>query len=271
MKIAGHAMVWIGYARDDEGKTVQSVACAGFDDGYLDTLEISWADTERGRGPTGTAIRTGKVSVCRNMLTDPSFTPWREQAIKRGYASSIVLPLNANNRIFGAITIYSREPDPFSADEEKLLGELANDLALGISAIRLADDRIRAEKSLRETAEDLARSNKDLEQFAYVASHDLQEPLRAVGGFLGILEKQYAGNLDAEARECIDFAMEGAQRMQTLIHDLLTFSRVGTRGENFDPTDMKSTLGMAMDNLRVAIDESGGTCHRRSVARRYCR
>jgi putative methionine-R-sulfoxide reductase with GAF domain len=76
---------------------------------------------ERGRGPTGTAIRTGKVSMCRNMLTDPHFAPWREQAIKRGYASSIVLPLMADGKAFGAINIYSREPDPFTEDEVKFL------------------------------------------------------------------------------------------------------------------------------------------------------
>lgn len=141
----GHAMVWIGYAEDDKGKTVRPVAYSGFEEGYLETLKITWADTERGRGPTGTAIRTGKPSTCRNMLTDPEFEPWREQALKRGYASSIVLPLIANDRAFGAITIYSREPDPFTEDELKLLSALAADLAYGITAIRLREERARME------------------------------------------------------------------------------------------------------------------------------
>ncbi len=91
----GHAMVWIGYAGNDAGRSVRPVASAGFEAGYLETLNITYADTERGRGPTGTAIRTGQTSICRNMLTDPLFAPWREEAIKRGYASSIVLPLMA--------------------------------------------------------------------------------------------------------------------------------------------------------------------------------
>ena len=86
----GHAMVWIGYAEDDEAKTVRPVAYAGFEEGYVETLNITWADTKRGRGPTGTAIRTGKPSACRNMLTDPLFKPWRKEATGRGYASSIV-------------------------------------------------------------------------------------------------------------------------------------------------------------------------------------
>jgi len=75
-----------------------------FEEGYIDTLKITWADTERGHGPTGTAIRTGKPTPCRNMLTDPRFEPWRKEAIKRGYASSIVLPLMAGGKAFGALT-----------------------------------------------------------------------------------------------------------------------------------------------------------------------
>ncbi len=104
----GYAMMWIGFAEGDEAKSVRPAAHVGFEEGYLETLKISWADTERGRGPTGTAIRTGKPAICRNMLTDPVFKPWREQAIKRGYASSLVLPLMADNRAFAAITIYCK-------------------------------------------------------------------------------------------------------------------------------------------------------------------
>ncbi len=149
----GHAMVWIGFAEEDEAKTVRPVAHAGFEDGYLDTLAITWADTERGRGPTGTAIRTGTPSMCRNMLTDPRFAPWRAEALRRGYASSLVLPLLDNGKAFGAVTIYSKEPDPFSDDEVKLLAELADDLAYGIAAIRLRVAHARAEQALRQSEE----------------------------------------------------------------------------------------------------------------------
>ncbi|HEY3343863.1 MAG TPA: PAS domain S-box protein [Anaerolineaceae bacterium] len=147
----GHAMVWIGFAEDDSEKTVRPVAHAGFEVGYLETLRLTWADSERGQGPTGTAIRTGKVSMCRNMLTDPKFEPWRAEALKRGYASSIVLPLKTNGLAFGALTIYSRRPDPFSDDEVKLLSELTSDLAYGISAIRQRLARAAAEAALQES------------------------------------------------------------------------------------------------------------------------
>ena len=142
----GHAMVWIGYAEYDEAKTVRPMAYAGFESGYLDTLKITWADTERGRGPTGTAIRTAEPCFCRNMLTDPAFVPWREQAIRRGYASSIVLPLKVDGTAFGAVTIYSREPDPFSPDEITLLIQVADDLAFGITTLRLRAAHARVEE-----------------------------------------------------------------------------------------------------------------------------
>ena len=153
MEDCGYAMVWIGYADDDEDKTVRPVAHAGFEEGYLEMLNVTWADTERGRGPTGTAIRTGLPSTCRNMLTDPLFAPWREQAIKRGYSSSIVFPLLAAGIAFGAITIYSREPDPFSTDEVKLLDELADDLAYGITVIRIRTAHEQAKEALKDSEE----------------------------------------------------------------------------------------------------------------------
>jgi PAS domain S-box-containing protein len=147
----GHAMVWIGFAEDDKDKSVRPVAHAGFEEGYLETLRITWSDGERGRGPTGTAIRTGQRSRCRNMLRDPAFLPWRDEAIKRGYAASLVLPLMQEDKAFGAITIYSREPDAFAEDEVNLLAELADDLAYGITTLRLRTAHAQAEKALQES------------------------------------------------------------------------------------------------------------------------
>jgi PAS domain S-box-containing protein len=149
----GHAMVWIGHAKDDEARTVRPVASAGFEKGYLETLDITWADTERGRGPTGTAIRTGKPAMCRNILTDPRFRPWREEALKRGYASSAVLPIRSGGKALGAISIYSREPDAFDEDEIALLTELADDLGQGITSLRLRAAHALAEEAHRQSEE----------------------------------------------------------------------------------------------------------------------
>ncbi len=117
--------------------------------------------------------------------------------------------------------------------------------------------RKKAEEQLRHTAEELARSNRDLEQFAYVASHDLQEPLRMVTGYMDLIQRRYADQLDDDAREFIGFAADGATRMKTLIQDLLAYSRVGTRGKPFVPIDLAKPLAQALEHLQVRLAENG--------------
>jgi light-regulated signal transduction histidine kinase (bacteriophytochrome) len=119
------------------------------------------------------------------------------------------------------------------------------------------DERRRAEQLLAHYAGDLKRSNAQLEEFAYVASHDLQEPLRMVASFTQLLAKRYREKLDQDAHEFIDYAVDGATRMQQLIQDLLAYSRVGTRGRTFAPTDCNVIFDKAWANLFKAIEESG--------------
>jgi two-component system sensor kinase FixL len=123
--------------------------------------------------------------------------------------------------------------------------------------VRDISDRKRAESNLLNTAEELARSNLDLEQFAYVASHDLQEPLRAVAGCVQVLQKRYQGQLDGRADELIAHTVAGVSRMQALIDDLLSYSRVSTRGGAFETCDCEGVLEQAGANLEVALKESG--------------
>jgi PAS domain S-box-containing protein len=118
-------------------------------------------------------------------------------------------------------------------------------------------DRVRAQEDLRRTAQELARSNADLQQFAYVASHDLQEPLRMVASYTQLLARRYADKLDAEANEFIGFAVEGAVRMQGLINDLLTYSRVGSRGQEPQATNAAEVLRQVLIDLSAAIQENG--------------
>ena len=117
-------------------------------------------------------------------------------------------------------------------------------------------DRKEAEKELAKRAEELSRSNFELEQFAYVASHDLQEPLRMVVSFVQLLSSRYKGKLDANADDFINYAIEGTKRMQNLINDLLTYSRIGKKGTHCDPIDCKIVLDQALANLQAAIEES---------------
>ena len=125
-------------------------------------------------------------------------------------------------------------------------GQVAEILAVGADIT----DRKRME-------DDLRRSNAELEQFAYVASHDLQEPLRTVAGMMQLLQQRYQGQLDARADEYIHYAVDASNRMQQLINDLLEFSRVERKGKPFAATDLEKVLHMALANLQGAITDSG--------------
>ena len=135
--------------------------------------------------------------------------------------------------------------------------DLNGEVVAALAAARDVTRQRRAEEALAQKAEELARSNAELEQFAYVASHDLQEPLRMVASYLQLLERRYKGQLDADADEFIAYAVDGANRMRGLINDLLAYSRLGTRGKDFELTDCEAVFERVIANLKTAIEESG--------------
>jgi light-regulated signal transduction histidine kinase (bacteriophytochrome) len=118
-------------------------------------------------------------------------------------------------------------------------------------------ERKNAEAALQEAHEELKRSNSELEQFAYVASHDLQEPLRMVSSYTQLIDRRYGDRLDGDAREFMHYVVDGAARMKQLIEDLLAYSRVGTKGKEFREIEVEAALKRAVTNLRAAIEESG--------------
>jgi len=144
----GYRMAWVGFAEHDAEKTVRPVAQHGNDQAYLQGIRVSWADTEQGRGPTGTAIRTGTTDINQDYLTNPRMAPWRESALSHGFRSSISLPLISSKRVLGALTIYSADADAFAREEVTLLEELASDLAYGIETLRTRVEHGAAEKQL---------------------------------------------------------------------------------------------------------------------------
>ncbi len=197
VEVGGYRMAWVGLAQDDPGKTVRPVAIAGDDTGYVDQANISWSDDERGRGPTGTAIRMGKAQVNHDFASEPRMVPWRAEALKRGYASSVALPLSEAGRIFGALTIYASEPDAFQAEEVELLTELAGDVSYGSGALeaRLAREAAlkRLEATMEETIQVIA-STVELRD-VYTAGHQRRVAVvaEAIGREMGLPESRIAG------------------------------------------------------------------------------
>lgn len=148
---AGYRMLWVGYAENDDAKTIRPVAWAGFDSGYITAAKLTWADdTERGQGPAGKAIRSGEIIYAQDFTVGPQMAPWRESALKRGYRSAIALPLKDESaRAFGVLLIYAAEINAFTTEEIRLLEELSGDLAFGITALRMRAERKRAEQQLQ--------------------------------------------------------------------------------------------------------------------------
>ena len=150
VEVGGLRMAWVGYREFDQEKTVRPVAYAGYEMGYLKGINLTWADRERGRGPMGIAIRTRTTSWSNDILTDPNMAPWRADASKRGYASSIALPLMFQGEAFGALALYAEDCDAFTKATIEQYTDLANNLAYGVAALRTLEERKRAESEIRQ-------------------------------------------------------------------------------------------------------------------------
>ena len=158
----------------------------------------------------------------------------------------------------GEVTAMRRTGTPFPLDSRWTLTRTPRGAPQGVLEIhRDITERKQAERVVQLKNDELKRSNQELEQFAYVASHDLQEPLRMVSNYTQLLARRYKDTLDADANEFIDFAVDGAKRMQALIHDLLQLARVGTRGKEFRPVASETIVRDAITNLTGLIEETG--------------
>ncbi|MDP2156704.1 MAG: ATP-binding protein, partial [Nitrospirota bacterium] len=160
-EFGGYRLALVGYPEQDENKTVRAIAQAGYEDDFLDKVSLTWADTESSQGPIGRAIRNRTISILNNLAVDEQYPAlWRKAATKRGYASSIGLPLSAGGELLGALAIYSSDAFAFDEKEVKLLRELADDMAFGIMTIRSREVHKAAEKALHKS-EELYRDTLD--------------------------------------------------------------------------------------------------------------
>ena len=183
----------------------------------------------------------------------------RESAQQAGLRSAFAFPIPVGGKFYGVMEFFGREVRP---RDERIL-EIARTVGHQIGqfiARKQAEAALQeANEQLTVKAQQLSRSNAELEQFAYVASHDLQEPLRMIASYTQLILRRYGDRFDGDAREFMDFIVDGATRMKQLIEDLLAYSRVGTHGKAFRPTDSGAAVQKALANLRAAIESSTGT------------
>jgi PAS domain S-box-containing protein len=247
----GYRFAWVGFAEANGARRVRPVAWAGAEAGYLGAVTVSWGEESWGCGPVGTAIRTGTRRVVRDVSTDASFLPWRAEALSRGLASVLGLPLLDSGRCFGALAIYAGEVDAFDDEEVQLLTELAEDLAYGVVARRTRVERERAEAEVHRLNTELEGrvhertlalevANRELEAFSYSVSHDLRAPLRAIEGFSCALLAEHAGRLDAQGQLYLRRVCAAADRMGQLIDDLLCLARVTQHEMRWQAVDLSA-------------------------------
>jgi signal transduction histidine kinase/CheY-like chemotaxis protein len=249
-EIGGYRMAWVGYAQNDEKKSVRPVAHAGFEDGYLDTVDITYEYDEKGRGPMGICIREGRAVIGEDFETDPTVSPWRREALRRGYRSLISLPLTAEGAAFGALAIYAPRPSVFDARKIEILKQLADNLAYGITAIR-------TQKALHDSERDLMRAVEMEQRRIGQDIHDsIQGNLGAVNFMLGSV----AGSLK-------DKSLKGPDAVKDLdkIGDIVRTTIGQARGlaKSLCPVELGG------DGLRIALDHLATTTS--SLFRTECR
>ncbi|MBC1218821.1 GAF domain-containing protein [Nostoc sp. UCD121] len=194
--------------------------------------------------------RQGRVSAIEDIEAAHIQPCHREFLQQFAVRANLVVPILVRDSIWGLLLAHQcAAPRKWNNFETELLKQLANQIGIALSQAQLLEKEI-------QQSQELVRSNAELEQFAYVASHDLQEPLRMVTSYLQLLERRYKNQLDANADQFITYAVDGARRMQTLINDLLNYSRVSTRGQPFKLVDCDVILQRAIANLQIAIADN---------------
>ena len=228
-----------------------SISLVNLDDNTFTNAYVL-GDQIQGRNPgevtalegtvTHEAVRSRSAMVVQG---DPDEMERRFPNLIR-YPSVVLAPLIYRGELFGVLNARSLSMNAYEEKDAEMLSRVASQITPAIANSLLYADIVRAQ-------DDLARSNSDLEQFAYAASHDLQEPLRTITAYVGLVKERYGDQLDDTAHEFMDFAIDGAERMQRLITDLLEYSRVGTQGRELEPVNCSRIMDSVLGSLNEAI------------------
>lgn len=194
----GCALVWVGFKTDDPERSVHPVSWAGIGQDYVADLQVTWAERERGLGPSGTAVRMAVPVVCPDIARDPNMAPWREQALSRGFASSASLPLVDGGVAFGTLTLYGNQTHAFTEDRLRILRELVDGLSGGILALRgrEAERRVQEEHLRRLYARNAG------------VAHDLRNLIHMIGAQAEL--GQFMLNTAGSMRDCLDSIQRAA-------------------------------------------------------------
>jgi signal transduction histidine kinase/CHASE3 domain sensor protein len=243
-------MAWVGLMESNSSSLIP-VAHYGIEEGYLEKIRISAADTPEGRGPSGIAMREGTHAICDDIAGSAQMHPWREEALSRGFLSSAAFPIKMHDKVIGAVSFYASERHYFDEGIVALLDEVASDLSFALEALDREEQRKQAEAEVRKLNEELERRvsertaqlaivNKQLEeqnqeveranrmksQFLARMSHELRTPLNAIIGFSDLLAEESGGPLNEKQRRFVGHIRAGARHLLQLINDVLDVSKI---------------------------------------------
>lgn len=245
----GFKLAWVGLTSPDD-QIVRPVAQAGYEAGYLTSIKITWADDAYGQGPTGRAIRQRKPQVTRDIATDERFAPWRADALARGYASSAALPLIEGPRCLGAFNLYAAEPNAFDDDEIALLEEMALDLVLGQTRLRVVSP----------SANDVGRTEAICTAVASVA-HDLNNMLQIASLSIQLAA---AAQEPSNREETLRDAAQSTTAAASLVHQLMSLSRRGIENQQHSSVDeivqsSSTLLARLAPNAKLQVEIAAGS------------
>ena len=231
-------MIWLGLVQEGN-YVVRPFAHAGFEDGYLETIQIMWDDSPEGRGPSGMAIKTRTHQVVVDIEHDSIFRPWSDHAQMRGYKSSLAIPLvSARCGVMGCINFYSDKAGYFTPDKIEFCQIFANQAAVAIENLSLIEDLETKVMNRTQELEDarLLAESANMAKSAFLAnmSHDLRTPLNAIIGFSEALSQGIYGELRSDHREYVGYIYESGMKLLTLINEVLDLSKMESGGMELD-------------------------------------